>query len=180
MRIDDNKEQQLKNCLKSLLVKKEFVLHQELIERLSAELQISVLDCAAALSLLKQPDLVVNEQQKAEQGVDSELPIVILPKQKLVRYRLDIGRKHSVSIDQIKNVLIEVSGVDKKRIGRLDIRNYYSLVDLPDGMPADIFQLLSEVEINKQKLNLKRVKYQPRFYRRNNRKPQTSQRPHSA
>jgi len=47
------------------------------------------------------------------------------------------------------------------------------LVDLPVGMPADIFQLLSEVEINQRKLNLKRVKYQPRFYRRNN-KPQSA------
>ena len=87
-----------------------------------------------------------------------------------VRYRLDVGRKHQASLDEIENVLVEVSGVDRKRIGRLDIRNYYTLVDLPDGMPADIFQLLSETEIQRQKLNIKRIKFQNRFHRKNNKR----------
>ena len=153
-------EEQLKNNLKPLFEQKEFTLHQQLIQRLSTDLQVTTLDLAAALSLLKQPELL------------QQLDVIIPPteiapqKQKLVRYRIDIGKKHSASVDEIKSVLIEVSGVDKNRIGRLDVRNYYSLIDLPEGMPADIFQLLAEVEVNNQKLNLKRVKYQPRFYRR--------------
>ena len=160
-------EEALKNSLKSLFGKEDFILHQQLIRRLSAELQVSFLDCAAALSLLNQPELLPNKLKEDDQNF-SGLPSVILPKQKEVRYRIDVGRKHSVSMDEIKNILIEVAGVDKNRIGKLDIRNYYSLVDLPDGMPADVFQLLSEVEINQQRFNLKRIKYQPRFYRRNN------------
>ncbi len=158
-------EDDLKSSLKALFAKEEFAKHQQLIKRLSAELQVSYLDCATALSLLNHADIVLEKPQNAAHARPvTEIPRV---KQRLVRYRLDIGRKHTVSIDQIKQVLIEVSGVDKKRIGRLDIRNYYTLVDLPEGMPADIFQLLSEVEINQRKLNIKRVKYQPRFYRRN-------------
>jgi ATP-dependent RNA helicase DeaD len=167
------KEEQLINSLKLIFAKEEFVLQKQLIQRLSAELQVSDLDCAVALSLLNQVDLIAGNQGKSEQDlvkIASESSGTALPKQKLVRYRLDIGRNHSVSIDDLKSVLIEVSGVDKNRIGRLDVRNYYSLVDLPDGMPADIFQLLAEVEIGQRKLNLKRVKYQPRFYRRNNKK----------
>jgi ATP-dependent RNA helicase DeaD len=165
-------EEQLKNDLKSLFCKEEFALHQQLIQRLVVELQVTALDLAAALSLLKQPEILVNNQAKVDQPVEKvsiKTAAAALPKQKLVRYRLDIGRKHAVSVDEIKSVLIEVSGVDKNRIGRLDMRNYYSLVDLPDGMPADVFQLLAEVEMNKRKLNLKRVKYKPRFYRRKNR-----------
>ncbi len=152
-------EEQLKNNLKPLFEKKEFTLHQKLIQRLSSELQVNTLDLAAALSLLKQPELL-------QQANLAPSPEISPPKQKLVRYRIDIGKKHSASVDEIKSVLIEVSGVDKNRIGRLDVRNYYSLIDLPEGMPADIFQLLTEVEVNNQKLNLKRMKYQPRFYRR--------------
>ncbi len=165
-----NKEEQLKNSLKAVIAKEELLLHQQLIRRLSAELKVSFLDCAAALSILNQPDLVLENKKQADRNAEKIKAEKVAAKQKLVRYRLDIGRKHSVSEDHLKNALIEVSGVDRNRIGRLDIRNYYTLVDLPDGMPADIFQLLSEVEICKRKLNLKRVKYQPRFYRRNNKK----------
>lgn len=162
----NTEEEELKSSLKALFGKEEFILHQQLIRRLSAELQVSFLDCAAALSLLNQPELLPNKQKEGDQKI-SGLSSVILPKQKEVRYRIDVGRKHSVSMDEIKNVLIEVAGVDKNRIGKLDIRNYYSLVDLPDGMPADVFQLLADVEINQQRFNLKRIKYQTRFYRRN-------------
>lgn len=163
------KEEELKKALKSQITKDEFELHQTFIKRMADELQISILDCAAALSLLNHPSLILNNPAKPRPNVDIPSPAV-MPKQKVVRYRIDVGRKHAVSIETIRSVLIEVSGVDKNRIGRLEIRNYYSLVDLPDGMPADIFQLLAEMEINERKLNIKRVKYQPRFYRRNNRK----------
>jgi len=159
------KEEQLKNSLKSLLLKEELALHQQLIKKLADEMQLSILECAAALSLLHQPDLVLDSDKVENDTV--KVSKNVPPRQKFVRYRLDVGQKHSVSIDAIKVILVEVSGVDKKRIGRIDIRNYYSLVDLPEGMPADIFQLLAEEEINQRQLKIKRVKYQPRFYRRN-------------
>ncbi|MFK5948661.1 MAG: DbpA RNA binding domain-containing protein [Methylococcales bacterium] len=160
-----NTKEQLKQHLKPLLAKQEFALHKELINSISDELQISILDCAAALSLLNYSQLLLTDQANKIDRANT-VSKAVLPKQKLVRYRLDIGRKHLVSVDEIKTILIEVSGVDKNRIGRLDMRNYYSLVDLPDGMPADIFQLLADEEINQHKLNIKRVKYQARFYRR--------------
>jgi len=163
-----NTKEELRNSLKSLLNKDEIALHRDFIKGLSDELQISTLDCAAALSLLNHSTLASTELDNTFKA--DKKPAIAITKQKVVRYRLDIGRKHLASIEEIRAVLIEVSGVDKNRIGRLDIRNYYSLVDLPDGMPADIFQLLSEMEINQRKLNIKRVKYQPRFYRRNTRK----------
>ena len=174
-----NKEEKLKNRLQTLLAQEDLSQYQELVKRLSTELQISVLDCAAALLLFDQPDLYANNNNEnlSKSTINADL-IPVFPKLKLVRYRLDIGKKHLVSLDEIKSVLVEVSGVDWKQIGRLDVRNYYTLVDLPDGMPADIFQLLSETEINRQRLNIKRVKYQRRFKQRNHKK--ISPKPHVA
>lgn len=82
----------------------------------------------------------------------------IKPHGRWVRYRLAVGECHQVNCEQIQALLIEESGVDKNRIGRIDIRADYSLVDLPDGMPADIFQLLTEATLNQQPLAIKRVK----------------------
>lgn len=78
-------------------------------------------------------------------------------KLKMVRYRLEVGRKHQVSIEDIKNVLISESGVERTKIGYMDIRNHYTLIDLPNGMPADIFQHLQSVEIKQHTLQIKRV-----------------------
>ena len=159
-----DKEIVLTQQLKALLTNAEVKVHQAMIDRLAKELKVTALECAGALSLLHQADFFDNKSKKTE-NVTS-----ILAKQKWVRYRLDVGSKHEASLEIIKRVLVDVSGVDKMRIGSVDIRNFYTLVDLPDGMTADIFQLLSETEINRQRLNIKRVKYQRRVYRRGNKK----------
>ncbi len=175
-----SKEEILKKSLKKILAEQDVSQYQQLLKRLSAELQISILDCSAALFLLHQPNLYPNRYNKvipSESKIRVDI-LPVLPKQKVVRYRLDIGTKHLVSQEEIKGVLVEVAGVESKQIGRLDVRNYYTLVDLPDGMPADIFQLLSEAEIRHQKLNIKRIKYQRRFKRRNHKK--ISPKPHIA
>lgn len=167
-----SQEESLKKSLKTILLKQDLALSQDFVRRLSSELNVSLLDCAAALTLLNNPDLHGQKQNKEKCLLNDntdDLPQGIT-KHKIVRYRLDIGRKHQVTLEEIKVVLVDVSGVERNRIGWMDIRNYYTLVELPDGMPADIFQLLSEVEINSQKLNLKRIKPQRKFYRGSNKK----------
>lgn len=85
---------------------------------------------------------------------------------KMVRYRLDVGRQHQVSAEELKKILIEESGVDKRNINIINIQGDYTLVELPDEMPQDIFLHLKSVEINQHKLDIKRVK--ARNKKRNN------------
>jgi len=161
------KEEKLKNSLKRIAGQEDLKHQRELISRFSSELDISILDCAAALLFLKQPDLSfsTNHNKQSKNEIKSELAESFL-KIKRVKYRLDVGKTHKVSLDKITSVLVEVAGVDNKCIGKLDIRNHYTLVELPEGMPADVFQLLSETEIQDQRLNIKRIKY----HRRNSKK----------
>jgi len=77
---------------------------------------------------------------------------------KMVRYRLDVGSKHQVTSEQLKKLLIEESGVDKNNINNINIQGDYTLVELPDEMPQDIFLHLKSVEIKQHKLDIKRVK----------------------
>jgi hypothetical protein len=165
----DNEE--LKNCLKLIIADGELSSHQQVVRQLSSDLQISILDCAAALLLFLRSeylDLKVEIEPLSEdkKNIDQSFTLV---KPKSVRYRMEVGRMHDVLLEEIKTVLVEVSGVEYNRIGRIEIRNHYTLVDLPDGMPADIFQLLSETEISRQKLSLKRIKLQRRTQRRRKR-----------
>jgi hypothetical protein len=173
MQEKNDKDETLKKTLQKILETEDLEFHRELTTIQAIELGVSLLDYTAALSLLNQKNTRFNIKENPSVSGNNESnanaePASKLFKPKLVRYRIEIGNKHQVTMDEIKIVLIEVSGVDKNNIGRLDIRNHYTLVDLPDGMSSDIFQLLADTEINRQRLNIKRVKH--RYLRRNNKR----------
>lgn len=146
-------EDSLENCLQQIIEKQNLASQRELIQRTAARLDVSLLDCAAALLYLN-PPLAASQSIGAESKSDGRPK----PNYRSVRYRLDVGTQHNATKEQIQAVLIEESGVDSKRIGRIDIRHNYTLVELPDGMPADIFQLLSEATLGGRRLAIKRVK----------------------
>lgn len=147
------KEATLENRLQQIIAEQNLTAQRDLVHRMATRLEVSLLDCAAALIYLNQPQAVAPVKVGPHQTREA-----IKSNYRSVRYRLDIGSQHNVSKEQIQDVLVEESGVDRKRIGRIDIRHNYTLVELPDGMPADIFQLLSEASIGEQKLAIKRVK----------------------
>jgi hypothetical protein len=131
------------------------------VRKLCASGRFDFLDCAAAvLFLLQNP----TNFQDTDTAVDTLLPQRIQPPRqaphylKMVRYRLDVGRQHHVTAEELKKVLIEESGVDKNNITHVDIQDFHTLIDLPDEMPPDIFQHLKTVEINQQRLGIRRVK----------------------
>ena len=155
-----NKEEPLKNRLQHIINSKNIDSQREFISTLAAELQIDTLTCAAALMYLTQTlentlPPAFQEDTKTDLQLPTDNSPLIL---KMVRYRLDVGSKHRITLEQLKKVLIEESGVDKKNIHNVNIQHLYTLIELPDEMPPDIFQHLKQVEINQQKLDIRRVK----------------------
>ncbi len=131
-----------------------------LIKKIAAELKISYLDCAAALAfadIQSGTTMFTLQHPKPQSGQPSKYKIQ--PGIRLIRYRLDIGRNHKINMEYLKKVLVEESGVDVNNIVNLRIHDNFSLVDLPDEMPQEIFHHLKEVEINSQKLAIKRLKF---------------------
>ena len=160
MNNDLNKEEPLKNQLQHIINSKNIDSQREFISTLAAELQIDTLTFAAALMYLTQTlentlPPTFQEDKKTELQLPTDHSPLIL---KMVRYRLDVGSKHRITLEQLKKVLIEESGVDKKNIHNVNIQHLYTLIELPDEMPPDIFQHLKLVEINQQKLDIRRVK----------------------
>ncbi len=72
----------------------------------------------------------------------------------MVRYRLAVGHAHGVKPGNIVGAIANEAGVDSRNIGRVDIRDDYSLVDLPAGMPRDIFIHLQKVWVVGQPLRI--------------------------
>lgn len=169
----DDKEKRLKDQVQAIIASKSLDNQRALINTIAAELKITVLDCAAALVVLHEanPDIIslsnTTQVHGQKQKLDEKSSLNnLLPSIRLVRYRLDVGFQHKVTLDEIKKILVEESGVDIKNIANVRIQDCYTLIDLPDEMPQEIFHHLKTVEINQQQLDIRRVK--PRNKKRGN------------
>lgn len=69
-------------------------------------------------------------------------------------YRIEVGTEQNVEPKHIVGAIANEAGMDSRMIGRITINQDHSLVDLPDGMPKDIFQHLRKVWVNNKQLEI--------------------------
>jgi len=70
------------------------------------------------------------------------------------RYRIEVGHVHGVKPGNIVGAIANESGLDGEHIGSIKIEAEFSLIDLPAGMPKDIFSELKKVRICGQAMNI--------------------------
>ena len=70
------------------------------------------------------------------------------------RYRMDVGYEHHVKPGNIVGAIANEADLDSKHIGHIAIHDDYSTVDLPEGMPAEVLQMLKKVRVAGRPMNL--------------------------
>jgi ATP-dependent RNA helicase DeaD len=80
-----------------------------------------------------------------------------LPEQDMERFRVEVGHSHDVKPGNIVGAIANEAGLDGEFIGHIDIRDEYSLIDLPEGMPKDIFNDLKKVWVAGRQLKISRL-----------------------
>jgi len=73
------------------------------------------------------------------------------------RYRIDVGSSHGVKAGNIVGAIANEAGLDSEFIGRVDIQEDHSTVDLPEGMPKHIFDDLNKAWVCGQPMNISRM-----------------------
>ena len=76
-------------------------------------------------------------------------------------FRVEVGYTHGVKPGNIVGAIANEAGVESSFIGRIEIENEYSLVDLPAGMPKEIFRDLQKVWVVGRQLKLSRLNAPP-------------------
>jgi ATP-dependent RNA helicase DeaD len=76
-------------------------------------------------------------------------------------YRIEVGHVHGVQPGNIVGAIANEAGLDGKHIGHIDIRDDHSFVDLPEGMPKEIFRSLKKVRVRGTELRISRVDSKP-------------------
>lgn len=84
-----------------------------------------------------------DRRPQKEEGVD------------MVRYRVEVGRNDGVTPGDLVGAIANEAGVESRYIGRIDLFDDHSTVDLPDGMPKEIFEWLRKVRVRNRPLRIR-------------------------
>jgi ATP-dependent RNA helicase DeaD len=171
--------------LRDTMAEQDLDYYYRLVSRMTQEQEMSELDIAAALTYLGQKDrpFIVKEvaataSKKARSGDKRERDGTQsdrgsrkersagkskergsrkgsdIPKD---TYRLQVGSKHGVTPREVVGAIANEAGLDGAHIGRIEIAEDHTLVDLPEGMPGDVLKHLQRVYVCNQPLRIQCV-----------------------
>jgi ATP-dependent RNA helicase DeaD len=72
-------------------------------------------------------------------------------------YRIDIGSADAVTKSGIVNAIADGAGLQAKHIGRIQLLEGHSNIDLPEGMPDEILKTLKSITIEGKPLNIRHM-----------------------
>ena len=159
------------------LAAQELTFFQEVVGQIEEEQDISARDIAAALAYLMQRDRPLQLPVEADVKPVHAKPVDeareraepdARPGQRrerprepadfeVMRYRLEVGHQHGATPQNIVGAIANEAGIESRYIGRIEIHDDYSTVDLPAGMPEEIFQHLKKVRVRQYPLNISRL-----------------------
>ena len=143
---------------------------QGLVEQYQQEHDVPAVEIAAALArisigdkpLLLQPDKEkpararqAKEQQRERREARERKPQK-RPARGMERFRIEVGYRHGAKPGNIVGAIANEAGLDSQHIGHIDIHTEHSTVDLPLGMPKEVFQDLRKIRVCGQRLDISR------------------------
>ncbi|AII49077.1 cold-shock protein [Synechococcus sp. KORDI-52] len=152
----------------------EAALLQELMQRVATELELSPEQLAmAALNLAIGPDALLrkgdddwiqntrrNDRDRDRHSGDRrerrERP-ARAPEENMQRYRVEVGHRDRVKPGNLVGAIAGETGLQGRMIGRIQIFDNHSLVDLPKGMPEDVFNSLRRLRVMNRELQIRQA-----------------------
>jgi len=152
----------------------ELELYRGLIERYEQEKNVPAAEIAAALAHLLQgetPLLLKPETRPPRPIRDTQRPRdndAAGPRRAardeagaedsdMETFRVAVGHSHGVKPGNLVGAIANEADIESRHIGRIDIRDDYSLIDLPAGMPKELMAHLKKVWVAGQRLAIRKA-----------------------
>ncbi|WP_432746037.1 DEAD/DEAH box helicase [Methylobacter sp. G7] len=181
--INNKRIARFKQNISDTLAAEELSFFSQLIEQFQQEHNVTALEIAAALAKLVQGDtplLMQNLPKRPKDSRDdrpsrddrssrSDRPDRPQKDRKPKRafgggadiemetYRIEVGHNHGVKPGNIVGAIANETGIDGNHIARIRIQDDYSTVELPAGIPKELFQELKKVRVVGQQLNISKM-----------------------
>ncbi len=181
--INDKRIEKFKTTITEVLDQNGLDFFKDIIEQYRQEHDVPSLEIAAALAKIAQGDspLLLSErkpikkernedreprERRSDRGRESEnrpprrdkseykrMP----PEPGTERFRIEVGYTHGVKPGNIVGAISNEAGLDSKFIGRIELYEDYSTVDLPEGMPREVVQVLKKAWVSGQQMRISRL-----------------------
>jgi ATP-dependent RNA helicase DeaD len=151
--------------------------YRPILEQMEAESGVALIDIAAALASLSQGTTPLLLAAKPERPVQAHPAAAAEPPEDRARpasghqrgraaglmetFRVEVGSLHGIKPGNIVGAIANEAGIEGVHIGRVDIREDHSYVDLPEGMPKPIFKQLQKVRVAGRELRISKVSEKP-------------------
>ena len=150
---------------------KDLSFYQQLVEEYIAENEMDPIVMASALASMAQGEMPLllkdrPKRERSERDRDNRSDRDSDRKRRkqqprnddveMERFRIDVGYEHGVKPGNIVGAIANEADIDSQYIGQIEIKDECSFVDLPAGMPDDVYQLLRNTRVCQQKMNLTR------------------------
>jgi len=182
--INDQRIAKFKQRITDTLATEELGFYYQMIEQFQQEHNVPAIEIAAALALQLQGDTPFLLQNKPERksrdnwddrGRDDRARPDRRPRREkdrdrnersreprkdtppdegMQRFRLEVGHNHKVKPGNIVGAIANEAELDSKYIGRINIFDDHSFVDLPEDMPKEILNTLKKAWVAGQQLRI--------------------------
>jgi len=96
-------------------------------------------------------------RQRRESRSSSDRPRSNRPEPGMDRFRIEVGHNHEVQPGNIVGAIANEAGLDSEYIGRINIYDDHSELDMPEGMPRAVLKTLKKVWVCGQQLKITRL-----------------------
>ena len=79
------------------------------------------------------------------------------PQDGMQTFRVEVGYDHGVKPGNIVGAVANEANIESRHIGRIEIFEDHSLIDLPEGMPREVLEHLKKVWVSGQQLRMRRA-----------------------
>ncbi len=192
--VNSRRIESFKATITAALREEQIAWFHDLVQQYLDETDADPQQVAAALAflaqrdrplLLPEPETAAKRKQrtKGENAGDRELRRQTTPPRKrrsktagieLERYRLAVGLNHEVRPGDIVGAIANEADIDSAYIGRIALYDEYSTVELPAGMPREVYQHLKKVFVRGRPLGIEPLDRVERKQQKAKRKPPVS------
>jgi ATP-dependent RNA helicase DeaD len=177
--VNDKRIAKFTQRITDTLATRDLDFFRDIIARYQQQHDADPIDIAAALAQLAQGDKpllvkdvitreprekkIVADDRPAKRPKPPRAPTSKLPDGLgLELFRVEVGRGHGVQPGNLVGAIANEAGVASANIGRIEIFDEYSTIELPEGMPKDIFKLLKKVWVSGRQLQISRIEGAPK------------------
>lgn len=163
--VNEVRVQRFKDQISQALAQDDLGPFREVVEAYEREYNIPAVEIAAALASMARGNtpLLLTKKDREVQPVEEfegkprrarKERVQREPEAGMRTYRIEVGHQHGVKPGNIVGAIANEANISSNKMGRIEIYDDFSTIDLPDGLPKGLIEKLKKVKVAGQEIRI--------------------------